>query len=118
MENMANWMDLAMIWSLEERYELKPYWPKDMDLDTQASRVKEFERKIYPVWAPIWQRYCDSSNVSDRQAVHKCDIEIYDSGIKPAREFLAPVSAEHQRRRTAAGNKFANWTEKEIQNDD
>lgn len=111
MENMANWMDLGMIWSLEERYELKPYWPKDMDNETQASRVREFERKIYPIWAPIWQRYCDSDGVSERQAIHKCDLEICESGIKPAREFLGAITTERQRNRAAAGNRFANWTE-------
>ena len=109
MENMANWMDLGMIWSLEERYELKPYWPTEMDADTQAARVKEFERKIYPIWAPLWDKYCKMDGVSERQFVHKCDLEIYGSGIKPARDFVAPKNKEHERKRAAAGQKFGLW---------
>lgn len=100
-----------MIASLEDRYDLSPYWPKEMDNDTQASRVREFEKKIYPIWAPIWSRYEEFGNGSECDNIHKCDLAIYDSEIKPAREFLAPANMELQRKKAAAGKKFGLWND-------
>ena len=57
-----------------------------MDEGTKASLMRNFEKSIYPVWAPIFQRAKENEKITEVQAMHLADMAIFDSGIKPERE--------------------------------
>lgn len=63
-----------------------------MDSLIQAQKMVDFKNAIFPIWRGIYQRDQDiddgGQTVTDLETLHKCDIAIFDSGIKPDR--IAP----------------------------
>lgn len=81
----------------------------------QASSIAEFGRLIYPIWKGIEEKDIEadaSKTLSEVNApgqvlfdcltLHRQDLAIYRSGIKPNRVTATPV-------KTAAGNKYSGW---------
>lgn len=73
------------------------YWPRDMSLTEQAASVEQFEALIFPIWKGIDRRdIATEAAMTAEQAqaqrvllecltLHKQDLAIYNSGIKPNR---------------------------------
>ena len=74
------------------------YWPKGMDSASQSASVDKFSRSIYPIWKGIEEKDKASEDLLTSEQVHrpgqvlfecvtlhKQDLAILNSGIKPSR---------------------------------
>ena len=99
---------------MDDRYMMSPFWPEKMDEGAKANEIREFERRIYPIWKSIFEksRRADENAKSSAEFIpehatmHKCDIAIHRSGIKPDRVFIGQRDMEKLRAKEAMGQKF------------
>ena len=76
---------------------MSPFWPPKMDRGLIDARAEQFEKSIYPLWAPF---FLGGKAESEIDAMHKADTAICDSGIKMDRSDW--VDPEKRERRDAA----------------
>lgn len=81
---------------------MSPFWPPNMDSLTRDTRMAEYLKSIYPIWAPFLKsdKY---QHLAEWQAVHAADIKIFESNLKPDRSFATTKDAF----RKAGGEKFS-----------
>lgn len=90
------------------------YWPKGMDEGSRQNSIRAFESAIYPFWASIEKQDTEreaamtSAQVAapgqvlyECATVHRQDIAIMASGIKPNRDNSDQERMEILRRRDA-----------------
>lgn len=94
------------------------YWPSGMDASEQSRSIAEFEAAIYPIWMGIETKdkeaeaLLTATQVSalpvmlEVETMHRKDIAIHQSGIKPRREATA-TGSELQKR--AAAKSYGGW---------
>lgn len=92
------------------------YWPKDMDNAAQYRAVVDFERAIYPIWRGIEvndiEREAKMTNEEVRnslvlfecQTLHRQDIAIHNSGIKP--QAATAETVQEFRKKAAASDRL------------
>lgn len=91
-------MDLARIRDFTMRSSPNGYWPREMTEAERAVSIEVFERAIYPIWKGILERDISAENLLtmeqvndpgqvlfEAQTIHKQDLAIFGSGIKPHR---------------------------------
>ena len=90
------------------------YWPKGMDESSRQNSIRAFESAIYPFWASIEKQDTEreaaltSAQVAapgqvlyECATVHRQDLAIHASGIKPNRDNSDQERMEMLRRRDA-----------------
>ena len=90
------------------------YWPRTMDDAARASSVRSFEAAIYPLWAAIEKRDMERDAAMTGQQVavpgqvlfecetmHRQDLAIHASGIKPWMQNTDQERMNDLRRRDA-----------------
>jgi hypothetical protein len=96
-EKRVSWQDLQRIALATSRLSPSGYWPNGMDEGAKAASVAAFEREIYPLWKGIEERdkiaedKMTPAEVTSQRVLlecvtlHKQDLAVYQSGIKPNR---------------------------------
>ena len=96
-KNQSHWMDLDRIKMSTMSHSPDGYWPRDMSTSEQAASMAQFEARIYPLWRGIAERDTAAEALMTTEQVreqrvllecitlHKQDLAIFNSGIKPNR---------------------------------
>lgn len=97
-ENRPHWQDLAGLALTTSRLSPSGYWPAGIEESDKAASVRAFEAAIYPLWAPIEKQDTEReakipmSEVEkpgqvlfECSTLHRQDLAIHASGIKPNR---------------------------------
>ncbi len=96
--NLPHWQDLGRIEEENNRLNPNGYWPKGMEESVKAQSMREFERAIFPIWKGIEEKdkIADAKLTPEQVAaqdvllecltLHKQDLAIHGSGIKPNRQ--------------------------------
>lgn len=94
------------------------YWPRDMSLQEQAASIAQFEALIFPIWKGISERdlAVDAKMTAEEVAaqrvllecltLHKQDLAVYASGIKPNRtgsDYTRMIELRRKSARAARG---------------
>jgi hypothetical protein len=74
----------------------------------QGTRLENFYRSIYPVWAPLLQSWLGNAEDprTEERMSQVIEQAIWKSGHKVDRNFLTAKQSEIEQRKTAAGAKF------------
>lgn len=90
-------MDLERIRLSTMSHSPDGYWPRDMSLSEQAASMEQFEALVYPLWKGIDERdtateaKLTAGEIASQRVLLECltlhrqDLAIYASGIKPNR---------------------------------
>ena len=84
--------------AMQIKHGLSPFFVGG-DPGTQGEKVKQFERAIYPLWAPIF----GDEEIADLERYHRADVAIFER-----RESLRPKRLEmtdSQRRKKIADSE-------------
>lgn len=97
-KEMATWEALTMISEAMRTRFPEGYWPKAMDGSAQYNSIDAFTKSIYPIWRGIAEKDKEreealpmseigkpGSVMFEILTMHKQDLAIFNSGIKPAR---------------------------------
>lgn len=74
--------DRGFIQRMRDKYFPNGYWAKALLQGDRDSRMEQFTRAIYPIWAPILKTEASDPAMAK---LHEADKAIYQSGIKPNR---------------------------------
>lgn len=106
-------MDLERIKLTTMRLSPDGFWPRDMSTSEQASSVAQFESLIYPIWKGIEEKDIAADakltmeQIQERRVLlecltlHKQDLAIHASGIKPNRSGSEYAKMLELRRKSA-----------------
>ena len=110
----GHWMSHSRIASMMDRLFPEGYWPRGMDESARAASVRTFEADIYPLWAPIEKRDMEREASMEMKQVnapgqvlfecetmHRQDLAIHRSGIKPNRANVDQEKMADLRRKDA-----------------
>lgn len=58
----------------------------------KQERLRNFERQIYPIWAPVYQKWTDTWEAAEQEeeldVLHRCDILIFQSAPRVDRNYF------------------------------
>lgn len=103
-KGLGTWMRHDLIEAAIDRIFPDGYWPKGMDESSWFKSIEEFDRKIYPIWKGIESKDIEAEKLltneqvaaqnilSDCLTLHKIEVSIHGSSIKPMR-----VSVDQER---------------------
>lgn len=84
----------------QARYMIRPFWPRGVTTAMQEERMREFERRIYPIWKSIFEHDgaadAEGPGIQEMESLHKADMAIFNSGSKPDRR---PAASSRESRR-------------------
>lgn len=118
-KHQPHWMDLERMKLSTMSHSPDGYWPRDMSLSEQAASIEQFEALIYPLWKGIEENdfaremklsreEIDSNRVLlECLTVHRQDLAIYGSGIKPNRtgsDYTRMIELRRKAAKSAQGN--------------
>lgn len=131
-KGMAHWMDLRWIAAETMRISPNGYWPRDMSQSEQSSSMAQFEALIYPLWKRVEARdkreeecccvkpeeckcvdaekalhaaAARSMILLDCLTLHRQDLAIHVSGIKPTRQAADYAKAIELRRKATKAER-------------
>ena len=103
----TEWRDLGYILEMQDRNQLIPYWPRNLEESERSARMTQWERRVFPIWKGIQGR--QGEDASEIELLHRQDRAIFDSGIRPDR--VTSMGADALRRRAAAGERYQRATQ-------
>jgi hypothetical protein len=112
-EGRETWMEVERIIEMTRRISPNGYWPRDMTEAERSVSMEVFGRAIYPIWKGILERDIAAENLLtmaevnapgqvlfETLTVHKQDLAIFGSGIKPHRQSSDQAKMADLRRRS------------------
>lgn len=90
------------------RYFPQGFWPQGLTEDEKRTRLDHYFAQIYPVWAPIyekWWRSCSKQGgKTEQETMEQIELAIHSCGLRP--DNVNSGDADTGARRNALGSKF------------
>lgn len=102
-QGTPGWREAGLPYLMRLNTEKGPYWPKSLDETARVREVELFERRMYPIWAPIFSDMA-ASKFTEIEAMHKADTAIRGARHRPAFQGVPIAETEEDYILKQAGN--------------